>query len=210
MLREQKVRYDPKLVVDHVSAQGPYVTDIRGVMLQARIGLLKSAGHFEQYLAHLPVRYQDAVLNALASSWVPVEAGIAHFEALESMGLSDAQLARIAEPHGASLFHSLFATLIRGVARQAGAEGVWAAVKQADRIWSRMYLGGACKVMQVGPKDATIEISGLPYAQLRSYRVTYCGFLRGMFGVVTKTCVIKIALEPEPRSDRLAVSASWV
>ncbi len=210
MLQVKKVRYDPRLVVDYASAQGPYVTDIRGVLLHARIGLLKSAGHFEQYLAHLPVCYQDSVLNALASSWVPVAAGIAHFEALESMGLSDAQLARIAEPHGASLFDGLFTTMVRGVARQAGAEGVWAAVKQADRIWSRMYHGGACKVTQVGPKDAIIEISGLPYAQLRTYRVTYCSFLRGMFGVVTKTCVIKIAQDREPRSDRLAVSVSWV
>lgn len=210
MLQGQKVRYDPRLVVDYVSAQGPHVTDIRGVLLQARMGLLKSAGHFEQYMEYLPVRYQDAVLNALASSWVPVEVGIAHFEALERMGLSDAQLAHIAEPHGASLFHSLFTTMVRGVARQAGAEGVWAAVKQADRIWSRMYLGGSCRVTQVGPKDAIIENIGLPYAQLRNYRVTYCSFLRGMFGVVTKTCVIKIVVEPGPRSDRLAVLVSWV
>lgn len=210
MLQAKKVRYDPRVVLDYASAQSPYVTDIRGVLLHARIGPLKSAGYFERYLAHLPVGYQDVVLNALASSWVPVAAGIAHFEALESMGLSDAELARIAEPHGASLFDSLFATLVRGVARQAGTEGVWAAVKQAGRIWSRMYLGGACKVTQIGPKDAIIDISGLPYAQLRTYRVTYCGFLRGMFGVVTKTCVIKVAPNPEPRSDRLAVSVSWV
>jgi hypothetical protein len=210
VLQLKKVRYDPKVVVDYVSTQGRYVTDIRGVLLHARIGLLKSAGHFEHYLAHLPLCHQDAVLNALASSWVPVAAGVAHFEALESMGLSDAQLARIAEPHGASLFDSLFTTVVRGVARQTGAEGVWAAVKQADRIWTRMYYGGACRVTQVGPKDAVIEISGLPYAQLRTYRVTYCSFLRGMFGVVTKTCVIKIAPEPEPRPDRLAVSVSWV
>ena len=137
MLQMQRVRYDPQKVVDYVIAQGPQVTDVRGVLLHARIEPLKSAGHFEQYVAHLPVCHRDAVLNALASSWVPVKVGSAHFEALESMGLSDAQLARIAEPHGASLFQSLFTTLVR-MARQAGAEGVWASIKQADRIWGRM------------------------------------------------------------------------
>jgi hypothetical protein len=210
MFQSQRLRYEPQVVVDYLSPHGPQVTDIRGMLIQSRLKLLKDAGYFEDYLARLHQSYQDSILNALASSWVPVETGIAHFNALDEMQLSDAQISHMAEPLGAGLFESLFATLVRA-ARNSGAEiGVWFGLKQSDRVFGRMYQGGGCKVSQIGPKDAIVEINGLPYANSRCFRVAHCGFLRGVFSVTTKACVCKVIPQAESRPDRLVVSLSWV
>ena len=210
MFQPQRLRYEPHVVVDYLSPHGPHVTDIRGIVLQSRLNQLRENGHYDDYVARLPDAYRNQILHALASSWVPVEASLVHFDALDAMPLSDAQITRMAEPMGAGLFHSLFASLVR-VARSSGAEaGVWIGLKQADRVFARMYQGGVCKVTQVGPKDAILDVDGLSFASSRSFRLSHCAFLRGIFSFSTKACVCKIMPQREPRPDRLAVSLSWV
>jgi len=103
----------------------------------------------------------------------------------------------------------LFATLLRA-ARKSGAEfGIWTGLSQADRVWNRMYNGGGCKITQVGPKDALFEINGVPFATSRSYRLSHCGFLRGVIAMTARVCVVK-PIPRESRSDRYTVALSWV
>jgi hypothetical protein len=208
MFQPQRLRFDPQILVDYVSPQGPQVTDIRGVLIQSRLKQLREHELFDDYAARLPAQHKDSLLNALASSWVPVGVGVAHFEALDSMQLSEAQLTRMAEPLGVGMVESLFASVVRAV-RAAGAEyGIWIGLKAADRVFGRMYQGGACRVSQVGPKDATVEIRGVPYARSRCFRISHCGFMRGIFAVTTKACIVKPM--PQQQSDGLTVSLSWV
>lgn len=208
MFQSQRLRYEPQIVVDYQSPHGPQVTDIRGIVIQGRLTQLRAHGHYDDYVARLPSEYRDQLLHALASSWVPVEANLAHLVALDSMPLSDAQITRMSEPIGAGIFQNLFASMVR-IARANGAEaGIWVGLKQADRVYQRMYNGGSCKVTQVGPKDAIVDIAGLPFASSRCFRLAHCAFLRGIFSFSTKACVCKPL--PQPKSDRLAVSLSWV
>lgn len=208
MFQSQRLRFEPQVVVDYQSPHGPQVTDIRGIVIQGRLKQLRANGHFEDYLARLAGAHRDEVLHALAASWVPIEVSLAHFDALDAMPLSDAQITRMAEPMGAGIFENLFASMVR-VARSSGAEaGIWLGLKQADRVFSRMYNGGSVKVTQVGPKDAVIELDGLSFASSRCFRLSHCAFLRGIFSFSTKACVCKPM--PQPKSDRLSVTLSWV
>src|SRR5688572_23974680 len=170
MFQPQRLRFEPRLVVDYLSPQGAAVTDIRGIVIQGRLKQLRDNGHFDDYAARLPGAQRDQILHALASSWVPVAATTAHFATLDQMPLSDAQITRMAEPMAAGIFQNLFASLVR-VARSNGAEvGVWVGLKQSDRVFARMYNGGSLKVTQVGPKDAIVEVDGLPFATSRAFR----------------------------------------
>jgi hypothetical protein len=156
----------------------------------------------------LPEAYRDQILYALASSWVPVAVSTAHFERLDRIPLSDTQITRMAEPMAAGLLHDRFASLGR-VARSHGAEvGVWVGSKQSDRVFARMYNGGSIKVNQVGPKDAIIEVNGLPFASSRSFRLSHYAFMRSVFSFSTKPCICKAL--PQAKPERLAVSLSWV
>jgi hypothetical protein len=209
MFQSQRLRYEPQVVLDYLSPQGSQVTDIRGILLQSRLQQLRDHGHYNDYMARLPERYRDPVVHALASSWAPVELTVVHFVTLDAMPLSDAQISHMGEPMGRGLFHNLFASLVR-VARNSGAEaGIWVGLKQADRVFARMYHGGSCKVTKVGPKDAIIDIDGLPFADSRCFRIAHCAFLRGVFSFSTKACVCK-PIPSDGIGTRVAVSLSWV
>lgn len=208
--QSQRLRYEPKLVVDYVSPDGPKVTAVRGILIQSRIKQLEAHGHLEDYVALLPEDQRELVLQGLAASWLPFDTFMAHFNALEGLRLNDAMIAAMSEPMGAGLFDMMFAGLIR-VARNSGAEiGVWMGLQQSDRVFSRMYQGGFYKVTQVGPKDAIVEVGGMPFAQFRYFRTSHCCFMRGIFSFSTRACVCKPLPAGRGAEDALAVSLSWV
>lgn len=206
----QTVRYEPQVLVDYVSAHGRQVTDVRAIVLQGALAQLKEAGHFDDYMKYFPAEYAECAAQSLASTWIPVAAVVAHYETLTRMGLSDTQIGGIGERLGASLFDQLFATIVRAVRAAGGGSGMWFGFKQADRIWARMYKGGACRIEQVGPKDAIYTLAGLPAVSSRPSRITQCAFMRGVMSHSTKACVVKVVSSAKEASDSLTLAISWV
>jgi hypothetical protein len=204
------LRYAPKLVLDYTCPHGPRALSIRGSMLIASLRLLKDSGHYPTYEAMLPSEHRDAMVQALAGSWLPIDLWKIHFDTVDGLDLSDAQLSRMGAAVGARIFDSLFGTVVRA-ARQAGAEaGIWLGFRQADRIWTRIFQGGGVSVIQTGPKDAIVEVSGLPIAGSRFFRVAFSAFVRGAMMLVAKSCFVKPVVARRPHPDSLAVSVSWV
>jgi hypothetical protein len=210
VISAQRARFEPQVVVDYLSPHGSSATDVRAIVLQGALAQLKEAGHYDDYMARYPAEHGERVKHALASTWLPIDAIVAHFETLDRIGLSDAQIASLAERLGANIFDQLFATIVRTIRAAGGGDGIWLGFKQADRVMSRMYNGGSCRVTQTGPKDALYELRGLPGVNSRASRLSQCGFFRGVMSITAKACVVKVVPSPEPRSDRLALMISWV
>jgi hypothetical protein len=111
---------------------------------------------------------------------------------------------------GGYILDNLFASVLRA-ARNAGAEaGAWMCLKHADRVWSRVYQGGGVSVIQAGPKDAIVEVHGLPFAESPTFRMMHTAFVRGIVMMVSRTCVAKVTRAREPRKGTLAIALSWV
>jgi hypothetical protein len=210
MFPSQRVGYEPQLIIDYLSPHGPTVTAVRAIMLQGALKQLQAAGHYDDFSARFPQSHAATLGEALASSWVPVDVYLSYLETLDSMPLSDAQISNVTERLGAELFDQLFATIVRAVRAAGAGAGIWFGFKQADRVLSRMFHGGTCKIFQVGPKDAHYEISGLPGADWRCSRLSHCSFFRGVLGITARTCVVKVVPAREPRPDRLTLAISWV
>jgi hypothetical protein len=204
------LRYEAKLLIEHISPQGPRMTSVRGSMIIGSLRLLRDSGHFPTYEAQLPAEHREAIVFALASSWLPAELLKVHFETVDTLNLSDVQLSRIGETVGAQILDSLFGSIVRA-ARQAGAEaGPWIALRQLDRIWDRMFQGGGAAVIQTGPKDAIIEVLGMPVATSRFFRISHSAFIRGAMLLSAKACFVKPVPARKPTADSFAVSVSWV
>jgi hypothetical protein len=210
MYPSQRVGYEPQLILDYVSPHGPTVTDVRAIMLQGALSQLRAAGHYDDFIARFPAQHETGLREALASSWISVDTYLAYMETLDSLPLSDAQISSVTERLGAELFDQLFATIVRAVRNAGAGAGIWFGFKQAERVFSRMFHGGACKITQVGPKDAHYEVSGLPAAESRCSRLSHCAFFRGIIGITARACVVKAVPAREPRLDRLALVISWV
>jgi hypothetical protein len=204
------LRYEPKVVVDYMCPNRPQVTDLRGSLVVGALRLLKDGEHFERYMAMVPPERRDVVNFSLASSWITSEIAHGFFSSIDNLQLSDSQIAKMGERLGTHILDNLFATLVRS-ARSAGADtGVWFVMRQCERVWSRVYQGGGCTLIQTGPKDAILEVHGVPFAESRCFRMMHGAFMRGMVQMVARTCIAKPARAREPRPDRYAISLSWV
>lgn len=209
MLAPHKLRFESKTLLNYVSPEGGQVNAVRGSLIVANHKLLKAAGHYERYLKALPTEHQD-IAHTLASSWAPAVHNEIHCQAIDAIGLTDEQLQQMGEMLGAHILDSLFATLLRS-ARSAGAEnGIWLLMKQADRLFARIYQGGGCTVIQSGPKDALFEMHGIPFGRFNVYRALHCAFLRGVVMMVAKASVIKIVRPRDGKPDTVSASLSWV
>jgi hypothetical protein len=82
-------------------------------------------------------------------------------------------------------------------------------LKQFDRLWERILVGGACSVEQMGPKDAIIRAYGLPVLETRDFGVAYQGVIRGAGLIFAKTLHAR-ALKPPAGPHSAATALSWV
>ncbi len=210
MFAPQTTRFEPQVVLDYISPQGPAVREVRAILVHGAFAKLKEHGYYDDYMAKYPKDLALLVTQALAASWLPIETAIAHHATLEAIGLSDAQISRLVEEAGSGLFDHLFATIVRAVRNAGGGAGIWFGLKQGDRVMARIYNGGGMHISQVGPKDALLEIRGLPAVCTRASRLSQVAFLRGVLSITTKVCVVKVVPPSEQRSDYIRLSLSWV
>ena len=210
MFAAQKLGFEPKVLVDYTSSDGPRVSGTKGVLFPAQLAYLRETGYYDDYAGRITPAHRDTIGQALASTWVPVESVLAHYQALDGLGLTDSQMGRMCEPLGANVYQTVFAALLR-VARNAGvAMRIWAVLSQTDRIVARLYHGGGCAVTKVGPKDAVLELRGVPFAESRSFRQAHCAFVRGVLHLTVRSCLVRDTPAREPKSDRYPISISWV
>lgn len=210
MLASTKLRFEPIVLVDYTTPGAPVVTATRGSLGVGVKKLLGATGHYDRYVELLPEEYREAAKFTLATSWVPAAQAVMHCQTVDALQLSEKEVQEIGQVLGGYILDNLFANVLRA-ARNAGAEaGAWMCLKHADRVWNRVYQGGGVSVIQTGPKDAIVEVHGLPFAESPCFRVMHCAFLRGIVMLVARTCVAKVARAREPRRGTLAVSLSWV
>lgn len=199
-----------EVLVEYTSPGGPRVTSSRGTMVVGALQQLKELSLYERYLALSPPDHRENVGHVLAVSWVPIELIARHCQVCDELGLSDRQLADMGERLGLQMFENFIGSALRA-ARGAGMDGAtWFALKQVDRVWPRIYVGGACCVLKRGPKDAVLEVLGMPVATSRTFRVMHHAFLQGLSSAVTKASVVRSTRPRVMDPHTLATSFSWV
>ena len=136
-------------------ARVPEATHFRSTWLSSTLQAVKSRGLIDRYLELLPSEHHEAVVETVAGVWLPIDVALAHYRALNLLGLSRNGSHQIGlevtrKVHGTSL------TLAVRLARQAGVTP-WSIFAQMNRLWDRVWKGGGLAVYKVGPKEAIVE-----------------------------------------------------
>ncbi|MEY4577828.1 MAG: hypothetical protein RL701_2531 [Pseudomonadota bacterium] len=196
-----------QLLIDHESAAGPTVLQVRGSLIVSSLQTLRDLGHFSRYEQNLPAALHDDVLYALAASWLPLEVAMAHYGACDAMNLQDSELDSIGQAVSGRIMGTFLGTILRG-SRQVGAQAApLVALRHYDKLWDRLLVGGTCHVRQTGPKDAVIASKGLGMFRYRYFRVAYASLIRGaglMFAKIFYTRVQRTS------DTSMVVGISWV
>jgi hypothetical protein len=204
-----KLGFAPKVLLDFTSPAGFVATHVRAGLVAGLLDLLRETKNDERFLALLPERLSSLVRHSMASTWIEAGDVEAMLDALDRTFELTSGPDKLGEALGERIANSMFSALLRTF-RAAGSDGVLLAVRQADRMWPRIYQGGGLVITQTGPKDLHLEIFGLSFARARTFRVIHGAFVRGMLLTLVRTCVVRSAPVRTMHAGAYAIEVRWV
>lgn len=200
---------DPEIMVDHESKHGPTVTHVRGIVLANSVANLKQWGVFEAYTERLPARHRDLLSSVVASSWVSIEDVYAHYAVVDRLELPDSEVVAAAERLAARVAETFFGLTLRA-SRATGFDPFEFGARRSDRLWDRMFQGGGCRVVRLGPKEVLSEQTGHDLFAHRAYRLGYLAYSRVLAELFCKRAYLKQCGPYNEGTMRFAVQYSWV
>jgi hypothetical protein len=183
------------------------VRNVRSTVVIASVDNVKASGRFDDYLKRIPAKYQQALFETVAASWVPADAVKAHYAACDALGYSAAAQNAMGRRSLERVGETLVGTAFK-IAKQAGATP-WLVFPQFQRFWMRGYDGGAVAVYKVGPKDARLDLVGFSLCEIPFYRRVLAGWVEGITALFCTRVFVRERPQPDgPHS--LSLRAQWV
>lgn len=133
------------------------VRHARSTLIMASLATVRNRGMFERYERALAPEHKATVLEAVAATWMPLDAAAAHYAACDMLGLSIEQQVQ----SGRGTFDVARDTLLGTAVRMARSAGItpWHVFPMFQRFWDRGFDGGGVSVMRAGPKDAHVTVA---------------------------------------------------
>jgi len=183
------------------------VRHVRSTLLMATMASLKSEGHFEAYSKAIAPAHRDALLNAVAGTWIPLDPAMAHYLACDALDLSADVEAKL----GGATFERVRGTLLGTMLQMTKGVGVtpWTLLAQLQRFWDRAYDGAGIQILRLGPKDAHVDIVQCPFADTHYHRNALRGLSRAVLRLFCREAYVQ-----ERKAHRApgtcAFRAQWV
>ena len=196
-----------EVIIAHLSPLKP-ATQARSTLLQSSLNYLRERGHYATYLEIVSPVHRETIVGSLAPSWLPIEVALAHYRACDALPLSGEERVAIGESVGDRIQGTFMRTLVQ-TARQAGVTP-WLLFKRFDRMWERLFQGGSVEVVQVGPKDLTVEVRGAQVSQFGYFRTAFTGVVRAGFKFVGVRAAYVHESPWDGVNDRYVMRAAWV
>lgn len=183
------------------------VTQVRSTLLSASLLALAKRGLTDRYFDVLPPELHDTLRTLVAGSWIPVEVAQTHYEALDALGISTHDAMSIGAEVGDRVQASLLGVVTR-MAKGAGATP-WPAITAYPRLWERMFQGGDCRVVKLGPKEARFENLGVSLCRYEYFRNAWRGMAVAALSLLSRKVFVNEVVASRT-SHAFAFRASWV
>ncbi len=181
-------------------------THFRSSWLASSLRALRTRGYFDAYQRRLPPAFHTPVLESLAGAWLPIDVAVAHYAAIDSLGISPSvmfDMGREVQDHA----QAILAPLALRAAKDAGVTP-WVVFGQAKKLWERTWRGGDFAVDKLGPKDAELEIVGWTVASSSYIRHAMRGVCDRMLGTFCQKVYVR-EVAAKSRKTTLAYRVAW-
>jgi hypothetical protein len=186
----------------------PLVKEVKSTLIVSSVQALRERGHYDTYLANLPPDSRDKIVFAVAGVWIPIDWAILHYRATDAIGLSAAQRAEMGTVVGVKIQATVLGTVIR-LARSSGVTP-WTVLAQFQFLFERIFRGGGgTSIVKLGPKDARIDIIGLPLAAIPHFRSGFRAMIHSGGELFTQRAYVREVPEMCDETS-LSFRASWV
>lgn len=180
-------------------------TQVRSALLQSSLSAIDRLGLSEQYFAKLSQEDANALRSLVVGQWNPMSLALTHYGAIDSLGISPKQ----AKANGRIVAEKVQGGFAGIVFRGLGtAVSPLHALVRAPTFFARLVEGGAVGLEQRGPKDARIEVIGIPIGRYDYVREGWAGMFEATLGLLTYKTFVR---NSSPRGgERVILDFSWV
>jgi hypothetical protein len=185
-----------------------FATEVRSTLIGSSIQSLRARGHFERYKSLLSAEHQATILGNVAGQWLPIAVGIAHYSACDGLGLSVADQFEM----GASVSHMVHGTFLGAVVRLAKNAGVtpWTLLPNGNRLYRRLLRGGGgTQVTRLGPKEASVEMVGIPMLAIPYYRNANRGIYHAAVALFCRKAYVREPALSLPGATSALLRIAW-
>lgn len=178
---------------------------MRSTLLWSSITELQARGLYDAYVSYLPDPVREVISTSIAATWLPIEAGDAHFAACERLDLDREVAVEIGSSSCRRLQQSLLNSFLF-LARTGDATPL-TLFPAYPRVWNRYFDGGGVVAYQVGPKDVHLELKDIPFFRYRYCHHAILGMTQSLVAMFAETATVR---EVGATSTSVAVRVSWV
>lgn len=197
-----------RIVIPFLRPRYEIASHVRSSLLLSSIQSLKQHSLYDRYVAQLDAQNRETLLSMVAGVWLPMDVGMSHYIACEALGLSVAEQVQIGREVNDRIQGSLMGVLVK-TAKNVGATP-WTPLESSARLWERTFQGGAgvC-VTEVGPKEARVELVGLPILDILYFRHAYRGAFLGALELFAQKVYVS-EIRSAAASGEVRFRISWV
>jgi hypothetical protein len=189
------------------TAQLGLAREVRSTLLSSSLESLRRRGLLDQYKTTVAPEYRELILSSVAGSWLPIDVGLAHYRACNSLVPdTDDQVAIGAEV--SEKIHGTFVGVVVKMAHNAGVNP-WTLLPKGNQIFGRLFRGGGgTRITKLGPKEARAEIAGLTLFGIPYFRHAIRGIYQaGIALFCTRVYIHELA--KLSTTDKVALHIAW-
>ncbi len=183
-------------------------TEVRSTLLASSLSSLRARGLFERYELLLAPQYRSAVLDSVAGQWLPIDVAFAHYSACDALALRVAEQLAL----GGDVSHRIHGTFLGRVIRLAKGAGItpWTLLPHGNEVLHRMLRGGGgLQITKIGPKEARVEMVGVPLLAIPYYRNALRGLYRVAVELFCKQAYVREGTTPGLAPTAVTLHISW-
>lgn len=180
---------------------------MRSTLIATSLQSLRTRGFLDRYARLVEGPHGETVMTAVAGSWLPMDAAVAHYRACDALRL-DTRLQLVIGMDVGNRVHGTFLGMMVRTARTAGVTP-WTALAQSSKLHGRLFSGGGTiSVTEIGPKDARVEMAGNALCDIDYFRTG----MRGLYQAATQlfcSSVYSVELARGRAPGTTAMRISW-
>jgi hypothetical protein len=185
----------------------PRLRNVRSTLFLGGHATLVAAGYGEAYTAAAPREVHDTLASTVAGMWVPIDIVLAHYAAVDSLGISAETAAKLGRGTFDRTKGMLLGTAV-GLAKGAGVTP-WTLLPHFQRFWLRGNDGGGVRVISLGPKEARIDLVEVPHVKSPYFRNACRGLCTVLLEMVSRKTYVHEMARRGPETS-MSMKAQWV
>lgn len=182
-------------------------SQVRSTLVVASLQALRERGLFDRYVAHVNASFRDILIYLAPGVWLPIDVAKEHYAACDGLGLRTDEVLAIGNSVGRATQKSGMSMILHTASE--GGVTPWTVFANAQRFWSRLYVGSAMSVTKHGPKDARFLAVRNPLAKYAYWRTGLRGIISAVGQPFCSKIVVAEARPPNDRESSVGYRVSW-